>query len=187
MSEDTIKRTYELGYILVPTTPEVEVSAEVEKIKDAIGAVQGTIVFEGAPEFIDLAYTMEKNIASKKMKWSQGYFGWMKFESTPESMEALKKSLDANTTVIRYLLVKTTIENTVTFKKPKLEPKRGEGTHDDEFKSLEDAVEEIPENAADDTSEEIKEHHELLPDVVGDIVDAPLPEAIEGEEKEEVA
>ena len=181
MSEDTVKRTYELGYILVPTTPEAEVSAEVDKIKDALTKVEGAIVFEGAPEFIDLAYTMEKNVASKKMKWSQGYFGWIKFESTPESMEVLKKAFDANAAIIRYLLIKTTAENTVVFKKPKTEPRRGD-VQTDEFKDLEDAVEEIPE--------EIKDDHELLPDVAGDIVDAPAPEVTEvseDDEKEEVA
>ncbi len=64
MSEDN--RTYELGYILVPTIPEVEVAEKVTALKAAIEAVQGSVASEGAPEFIDLAYQIEKNIKVRK-------------------------------------------------------------------------------------------------------------------------
>jgi ribosomal protein S6 len=122
MSEET--RTYELGYILVPTTPESEVPEKVAVLKAAIEAVEGVISSEGPAEFIDLAYQIEKNVKSKKLKWNQGYFGWIKFNAGPETLEALKKVLDANLDLMRYMLIKTDVENLVPFKKPKVEAKR---------------------------------------------------------------
>jgi len=172
MSE-IITRAYELGYILAPTIPETEVASATDALKAAIGAVEGTIASEGSPEFIDLAYTMEKSIASKKMKYSQGYFGWMKFEATPEAMERLKKALDSQTDLVRYILVKTDLQNMVVFKKPKIEAVRELATGEDDG---------IAEESIED---ELKEDHELLPDVASDIAEIPADTTKpEPEEKE---
>ncbi len=172
MTEETVNRTYELGYLITPTTPEVEVVSEVDGLKAAIAKVEGNILSEGAPEFIDLAYTMEKNVASKKMKWNQGYFGWVKFDAAPDALEALKKALDGNLALMRYILVKTNVENTIVFKKPKVEAKREAFLSDEELAALEEATE-------DEVVEEIKDDHELLPEVNDDAV-------VEQKEEEEV-
>ncbi len=172
MSE-TIHRVYELGYLLVPTIPETEAENAVGKLKELIEKLEGKIVSEGAPEFIDLAYTMEKTIASKKAKYSQAYFGWTKLEAAPEAIESMKKALDLNAEVIRYLLVKTSAENIVLFKKPKIEARR-ETVIDEE--ELDAAIAE----------EDLKEDHELLPNVEGDILEETAVQApSEQEEKEE--
>lgn len=162
MSEKTT-RVYELGYLLIPTTPEGEVATQTETITKAITAAEGTVVGEGAPDFIDLAYQMEQSLGSKKFKWNQGYFGWIKFEMEAAQAEALKKALDANTTIIRYILLKTSVENTVVFKKPKLDPKR-ESLQDGELID-EVALEEI--EALED--EEMKAEHEKLPDLESEV------------------
>ncbi len=177
MTEETLSRTYELGYLITPTTPEVEVSGEVDKLKAAITKIEGTILSEGETEFIDLAYTMEKNVASKKLKWNQAYFGWVKFDAAPDTLESLKKVLDGNLALIRYILVKTNVENTVVFKKPKVEAKREAFMSDEELAALEEATEEVIEDSKDD--------HELLPQVSEDIasIEEPVAEAVE-EEKE---
>ena len=163
--EETLKSVYELGFIIVPQTPEVGVPKEVDRLKSAISEVGGTFISEGIPDFIDLAYTMEKNIGSKKFKWSQGYFGWIKFDSAPESLEALKKVLDANKELIRYILVKTNVENTIVFKKPKVEAVR-ESDSDGEVIIM------------DDSSDDEALDHELLPDLEEDT-------AVESTEAEE--
>jgi ribosomal protein S6 len=171
MSDNT--RTYELGYLLVPTVPETGVEAAVQELNTAITNAGGTIVNAGNPEFIDLAYTMEKSVASKKNRYSQGYFGWVKFDAAPETMEALKKVLDANANVIRYLLIKTSAQNLVIFRKPKIEAVRE--TAVDEVELLDESID-----------EELKEDHEKLPDLEGDILEEAAVQApLEGEEKEE--
>ncbi len=156
MSEEN--RTYELGYILVPTVPESEVATAVTTLKTALAAVEGTVLSESETEFIDLAYQIEKNVKSKKMKWNQGYFGWIKFTAAPETLEALKKSLDANLELMRYMLIKTDVENNVVFKKPKVEAVRDNGTPSESEES------QISGDPAED-----EEVHETLPDVVEDM------------------
>lgn len=159
MSE-TNTRLYELGFILVPTMPETEVPGSVDALKSLITSVEGVVRTEGTPEYIDLAYTMEKTVGSKKSKYSQGYFGFIKFEASPEALEALKKSLDAAENLVRYLLIKTNAENTIVFKKPKVEAKRGGTLSEEEI--LEEDAETL--EVEDDVAA-----HEALPDLeIGD-------------------
>ncbi len=159
MSE-TNTRLYELGFILVPTTPETEVLSKVEALKTLIKGVEGVVSSEGAPEYIDLAYTMERSVGSKKYKYSQGYFGWLKFETTPDALLSLKKALDADLDIVRYILLKTNAENTITFKKPKVEAKRDSGISDED---LAEDSEEVEEDIA---------AHEALPDLMPEIESA---------------
>jgi len=162
MSEDT--RTYELGFILVPTIPESDVEAKVAELKAVITSAEGTIGAEGTTEFIDLAYRIEKNVKSKKMKWNQGYFGWMKFTAAPESQAIIKKALDGNIDLMRYMLIKTSAENLVQFKKPKIEAMRNSNVSIDDMDVSD-------EDMSDDAEEDTKEVHETLPDVESDITD----------------
>ena len=157
MSEENT-RLYELGYLITPTTPEGEVEGVVAELTKAIETVSGSIASSDSPEFIDLAYTMEKHVASKKMKWSQGYFGWIKFTTAPETLESLKKALDGNKSLIRYILVKTNVENTIVFKKPKVDAKREVFMSDEELAELAQAAEEEP-------LDDIQEEHERLPEL----------------------
>lgn len=158
MSTETTTRLYELGYLITPTTNESAVAGVVAGLTGAIAAIGGSVQSEGAPEFIDLAYTMEKDVASKKMKWSQGYFGWIKFEADPAALEGLKKSLDGNTDLIRYILVKTSVENTIVFKKPKVDAKRETALSEEEMEAL------ISASEAEAAQGEVAEH-EKLPDL----------------------
>lgn len=155
-------RTYELGYIFAPTVVETEVSEQVAALTSAITALEGTIISEGATEFIDLAYTMEKDVASKKFKYNQGYFGSLKFEAEPSALESLKKTLDGIIPLVRYILIKTSAENTIVFKKPKVEPKRGFAMDVEEELAVEEEV------AADD-AEDMKSDHEKLPDLEAEV------------------
>ena len=157
MSEKN-SRLYELGFILVPTVPETEVAEAVNSLKTLIKGAEGEVTTEGTTEYIDLAYTIEKTVGSKKNKYSQGYFGWLKFETTPESLESLKKVLDSEANLVRYLLIKTEAGNTISFKKPKIEAKRGDAVIDDA--DLEDA---------DESVDDIIAAHEALPDLASEV------------------
>jgi ribosomal protein S6 len=169
MSE-TNTRLYELGFILVPTTVESEVSSKVNALKALITKSEGVVTTEGIPEYIDLAYTMEKVVGSKRSKYSQGYFGFIKFETSPESLEGLKKALDMEEDLVRYILLKTNPENTIVFKKPKLEAKRDMGLVD----------EDIVDDSTLDVEDEVSAH-EALPDLLPDL---EIPEEIEEKETE---
>ena len=56
---------------------------------------------------------MTKSVADVKKKFTSAYFGWIKFETKSELMPAIKKAVDGNPNVLRYLLIKTVRENTL--------------------------------------------------------------------------
>lgn len=165
---NTTTRLYEFGFILVPTIPESEVPQKVEALKALFTSAGGTISSEGTPEFIDLAYSMEKTVGSKKSIYSQGYFGFIKFETTPDTLEVIKKALDAEAELVRYLLIKTEEGNTISFKKPKVEAKRDTGVIDEALLMEDEMVEDEP--VLD---------HEKLPDLASEVAEEkPEPEEV---------
>jgi hypothetical protein len=54
-----------------------------------------------------------KAIGPARHRYDTAHFGWVKFEASPESTEEIKKALDGNEKVLRYLLIKTARENTL--------------------------------------------------------------------------
>lgn len=115
--EHTEPRVYELGYHLVAMLPE-------EKIPEASGAVRAMIeqiaddiIVEELPVFIDLAYPMVKTIEHKNYRFTEAYFGWIKFTASPNGVARLEELLKKSEDVLRYLVVKTLRENTLIAKK----------------------------------------------------------------------
>lgn len=107
------RQVYELGYHIVSTVAEENLSKEVETLKAIILKDGGSLISEGEPKLINLAYSMTKSVADTKKKFTSAYFGWIKFETKSELMPAIKKAVDANSNVLRYLLIKTVRENTL--------------------------------------------------------------------------
>jgi len=106
-------QVYELGYHIVSTVAEENLSKEVETLKAIVLKDGGSQVSEGEPKLINLAYPMTKSVADTKKKFTSAYFGWIKFETKSELMPEIKKAVDANPNVLRYLLIKTVRENTM--------------------------------------------------------------------------
>jgi ribosomal protein S6 len=106
-------QVYELGYHIVSTVAEENLPKEVETLKAIVLKDGGSLVTEGEPKLINLAYPMTKSVADSKKKFTTAYFGWLKFETQSELMPAIKKAVDANPHVLRYLLIKTVRENTM--------------------------------------------------------------------------
>ncbi len=120
MEEKEVARTgvYEVGYLLVPSIAEENLGGEVTALKDSLTAHGVTFISDEYPKMIELAYEMSRSIANKKQKFSYGYFGWVKFEATTEAAKVIKAELDMNEKLIRYLLIKTARENTMSSKRP---------------------------------------------------------------------
>lgn len=106
-------QVYELGYHIVSTVAEENLPKEVETLKAIVLKDGGSLVSEGEPKLINLAYSMTKSVADTKKKFNTAYFGWIKFETKSELMPMIKKAVDANDHVLRYLLIKTVRENTM--------------------------------------------------------------------------
>ncbi|MCX6752846.1 MAG: 30S ribosomal protein S6 [Candidatus Nomurabacteria bacterium] len=110
-------RIYEVGYLLSNSIEEADVALEYGNLKELISSLDGEIVSDEMPRDIELAYTIEKIIANKKHKFDNAYFGWVKFAMDPEKVLELKKKLDLDVKIVRFLILKTVRENTIATKK----------------------------------------------------------------------
>ena len=104
---------YELSYLFLPSLSQEQVQSKVASIKGVLTLAGGLIISDEDPVLIDLAYQMIKVVGTNRHKVDTGYFGWVKFEIAKEGMEVIKKSLDANDEIIRYLIIKRVRENTL--------------------------------------------------------------------------
>jgi ribosomal protein S6 len=106
-------QVYELGYHIVSTVAEENLPKEVETLKAIVLKDGGSLVSEGEPKLINLAYSMTKSVADIKKKFNTAYFGWIKFETKSELIPTIDKAVKGNPNVLRYLLIKTVRENTL--------------------------------------------------------------------------
>lgn len=103
---------YEVGFHIVPAVGDDGVQAVVEKIRNVIGNAE--IIAEGAPAKMSLAYTIERATAGKREKFTESYFGWIKFATERENIAALEEALRNNKEVLRSIVINTVREDIST-------------------------------------------------------------------------
>lgn len=109
----TETQVYELGYHILPTVVADDLEAEVAKLRSAIEKRGGSFITEGTPEMMNLAYPMFINNGGKNTRYERAYFGWIKFEMASSEAIALRdEDLKMNKELLRFLLIKTTREET---------------------------------------------------------------------------
>lgn len=116
-NDKAMTKVYELSYLISSAVPQEKVVAEKEKIGEILTKIEAVTIAGEDPEFRDLAYEIKRKVGAKNERFTQAYFGWVKFEAAPDKMDALKKSVESLDSVIRYLLVTTIRENTYLGKK----------------------------------------------------------------------
>jgi ribosomal protein S6 len=120
---------YEVGYHIVPLVGEDNLGARVTAIRDMIETRKGVIISDEFPKSVDLAYSMVKIAENKRATHASSYFGWFKFQADPSVIGAIETDLKADNNLLRFMLVKTVRESTMSPKKP-LRPTREEGRED---------------------------------------------------------
>lgn len=105
-------RVYEVGYHILPTVQEEELESVVASIRETIDRVGGSLIAEGTPQNMKLAYTMYVSEGGKKTSFDRAHFGWIKFEGEAQTAVALKTALDSNANMLRFLIFKTVREDT---------------------------------------------------------------------------
>lgn len=104
---------YEVGFHLIPTIGEEGIGAAVEAIRKALGDVE--IIKESFPNKVSLSYTVERATAGKREKYTQSYFGWIKFALTAEMgrevIPTLQTALGAMQHVLRFIVIETVRED----------------------------------------------------------------------------
>lgn len=142
-------KIYELGYLLSPLVPEASKDAEVATlILSHIEAKGGEVLSQTAPVLKKLAYKISKTINHKKTSVADAYFGAVKFTVTPDKVEAIKQAVDKQDTIVRTLLIETSLQADVPIPKEVVAAVAEEGVVEDK---------EVPNNETID-----KEIEELL-------------------------
>jgi ribosomal protein S6 len=111
-------RVYEVSFWLVPTISESELPEHFDRLKKVITDAQGSFISEEAPYMREMTYQMVRVIDNVNKRFNDGYFGWVKFRSFPEGAQVIKKAFEADTTIIRSLVIQTVEENTTYTKRP---------------------------------------------------------------------
>jgi ribosomal protein S6 len=105
---------YEIGFHIVPTVEEVKVGEVVDTLKSEITKAGVEIAGEQFPAKLTLAYVVERATSGKREKYTESYFGWIKFIVEERAGIPLFESfLQHNKEILRYLLVETKREEVV--------------------------------------------------------------------------
>ncbi len=110
-------RVYELAYLFVPTIAESDILGRFSQLKALFEGAGATFISEELPKDLALAYEMSRVINNKKIRFNNAYFGWIKFALEPEKLEAIETVIKRDEEIIRYMILKTVRENTITGKK----------------------------------------------------------------------
>ncbi|MDP3989500.1 MAG: 30S ribosomal protein S6 [bacterium] len=132
-------KLYELGYLLAPLIASGSVEEEVSRVKAILGT---DIKAEGKLVMQHLAYPISKNIGSNSHDFDDAYFGWIKFEATPEQMSTIKHELEKLEIIIRYLLTKSELTEADLNPSPEIKEEAEKDEVKDEVQEVDDS--EVP-------------------------------------------
>jgi ribosomal protein S6 len=100
-------RVYELGFHLDSELPTEEVKKTYQALRDVIAGA-GTIIAEGEPVKIPLAYTIARSEQTGRRDFTSAFFCWIAYETEGEGHDKVLEVAKAETRVIRFLDLRTT-------------------------------------------------------------------------------
>jgi len=118
---------YEVGFHVVPTVEETKVGDVVETIRAVLAEAKAEIIRDQFPQKMTLAYTIERSAAGKREKYTETYFGFIKFATEREHIASLEAQLRSAKDILRYLLIETTREEPVIARRAVYSSNRLEG------------------------------------------------------------
>lgn len=101
---------YEVSFHVVPAVAEAQIGGVVEKIRAELAKGNAETITEGTPQKMSLAYTIERAEAGKREKFTESYFGFIKFATERENIPQLGEWLRNNKEILRYLIIETVRE-----------------------------------------------------------------------------
>ena len=105
--EGSEPRVYELGFHLDPELPTEEVKKAYQAIRELI-ASKGSVVAEGEPEKIQLAYTISRQETTGRRDFDSAYFSWIVYETSADNHAAVIAAANADKHVVRFIDLLTT-------------------------------------------------------------------------------
>ena len=103
-------RVYELGFHIDPELPQEEVKKVYQGIREKAASV-GSIVAEGEPQKIALAYTISRSETTGRRDFNSAYFAWIAYETEGEGHDAMLELAKTMTTLVRFLDIRTDKES----------------------------------------------------------------------------
>jgi ribosomal protein S6 len=102
-------RVYELGFHLDPELPQEEVKASYQAIRGSIEA-NGTIIAEGEPVKIPLAYTISRMETTGRRDFNSAFFCWIAYEADGAGHEKISAMAREDARIVRFLDIRTTAD-----------------------------------------------------------------------------
>ena len=100
-------RVYELGFHLDSELPSEEVKKTYQALRDIISGA-GTIIAEGEPLKIPLAYTISRSEQAGRRDFTSAFFCWIAYEAEGPGHDAVLEAAKAEGRIIRFLDLRTT-------------------------------------------------------------------------------
>jgi ribosomal protein S6 len=100
-------RVYELGFHLDGELPQEDSKKAYESIK-ALISKNGTVVAEGTPQKIQLAYTISRMDTTGRRDFNTSFFCWIVYEADGTGHDAVQEVVKADTKIIRFIDLRTT-------------------------------------------------------------------------------
>jgi len=100
-------RVYELGFHLDPELPTEEVKKAYQSVRALIEG-KGTLVAEGEPQKIQLAYTISRQEVAGRRDFDSAYFSWIVYEAPAAEHAEILKAANADKNIIRFIDLLTT-------------------------------------------------------------------------------
>lgn len=113
MLEDTSEETgseprvYELGFHLDPELPTEEIKKAYQAIHEFISS-KGTIVAEGEPQKIQLAYTISRQEVAGRRDFDSAYFSWIVYEASAMNHDDILTAATTDKNIVRFIDLLTT-------------------------------------------------------------------------------
>lgn len=161
-NETTVdSRIYEVSFIF---DNKIELDSALKKadaLKQSIATLGGSFISEEVPYMRELAYEMIRVQNNINVRFNEGYLGWIKFEIDGAKIKEIEKSLKLDEQVVRFLVVKTSKDNTVFTRKAPIIKIEDLKDNETDFTDIDTTLEDegVDNGVIEDviTSEEIKE------------------------------
>jgi ribosomal protein S6 len=102
-------RVYELGFHLDPELPTEGVKKAYQAVRDIING-KGTVIAEGEPQMVQLAYTISRQETGGRRDFSSAHFSWIAYEATAADHAEVIVAAGANKSIVRFIDLVTTKE-----------------------------------------------------------------------------